>query len=30
MQKRLADEKSIELFGMDNSSHYDILQLMYV
>ena len=29
-RKRLADEKSIELFGMDNSSHYEILQLMYV
>jgi Rad3-related DNA helicase len=29
-QKRLADQKSIELFGMDNASHYEILQLMYV
>ena len=28
--KRLSDEKSIELFGMDNTSHYEILQLMYV
>ena len=29
-EKRLSDEKSMELFGMDNGSHYEILQLMYV
>lgn len=28
--KRLSDEKSVELFGMDNSNHHEILQLMYV
>ena len=25
-----SDKKSIELFGMDNKSHYDILLLTYV
>jgi hypothetical protein len=29
-EKRISDEKSIEIFGMDNSSHYDILGLLYV
>ena len=29
-QKRLSDEKSIELFGMDNTNHYEILGLLYV
>lgn len=29
-EKRLSDEKSVELFGMDNASHHEILQLMYV
>lgn len=28
--KAKSDAKSIELFGMDNASHYDILCLLYV
>ena len=28
--KSLSDQKSIELFGMDNSNHHDILELLYV
>jgi hypothetical protein len=28
--KMKSDEKSIEIFGMDNASHYDILGLLYV
>ena len=28
--KRESDAKSIELFGMGNEEHYEILQLLYV
>lgn len=28
--KQKSDQKSIEIFGMDNASHYDILGLLYV
>ena len=28
--KATSDQKSIEIFGMDNQSHYDILCLLYV
>ena len=29
-KKRLSDERSIELFGMGNEDHHQILELMYV
>ena len=28
--KQKSDQKSIEIFGMDNASHYEILGLLYV
>ena len=30
VDKDKSDRKSIEIFGMDNASHYDILGLLYV